>query len=254
MKVSQAARGRHAGPGFLTLVVVFATAAALPQGAVAQTMDDHIYTYLAFDELEWAPGIGDRPVVWDAQGWIGGDYDRLWLKTEGERSTREDEGDFEIQALYSRTVGAFWNAQAGVRLDRRYGGDGDGATRGLLAIGLEGLAPYWFEVASFVFVSQDGDVSARLEASWELLFTQRLVLEPELELDAAVQEVPDFGVGSGVNAVELGARLRYEIVREFAPYVGITWIRRTGGTADMARSAGAPVSDASFVAGLRVWY
>lgn len=219
----------------------------------AQVMDDHIYTYVSFDELEYVPGAPEEPVEYDGQMWIGGDYDRLWLKARGEQSTLETEGHFEGQALYSRAVSTFWNAQAGLRVDHRYR-SGPNDTRGLVVVGMEGLAPYWFEVESFLFVSQDGDVSARLEASYDLFFTQRLVLEPELELNAAVQEVPAFGIGSGLNDLELAARARYEIVRELAPYVGISWTRRLGETADIARLDGRAVSDANFVAGLRWWY
>lgn len=229
-------------------VVALAAASAGGAGPVhAQTMDDRVYTYVAFDELEYAPGFGERPVGYDAQAWIGGDYDRLWLKARGEHSTLATEGGFEAEALYSRTVSAFWNLQAGLGVDRRYG-EGTGVTRGLLAVGVEGLAPYWFEVETFLYVSHEGDVSAGLEASYELLFTQRLVLEPEVELGVAVQDVPELGVASGLDEIELAARLRYEILREFAPYVGISWVRERfpGGLAT--------ASDASFVAGLRWWY
>ena len=221
--------------------------------ASAQIMDRAVYTYAAFDELELAPSTDERSIELDAQAWIGGDYNRLWAKLRAEHATRGGEGGIEGQLLVSRTVSAFWNAQAGLRLDHHYGG-AENSSRVLLAIGLEGLAPYWFEVAAFVFVSQYGDVSARLEASYELLFTQRLILEPELELNVAIQDVPDFGVGSGLNDVELGARLRYEIVRELAPYLGITWLRRVGDTAEFGRALGADVSEGSLVLGLRVWY
>lgn len=233
--------------GALTAVSVY----ALP--AAAQTMDDKIYTYVLFDELEYVPGGAEEPVEYNGQMWIGGDFDRLWLKSRGEQSTLEREGRFEGQALYSRTTSAFWNTQVGVRVDHLYG-PGPNATRGHLALGIQGLAPYWFEVESFLFVSHEGDVSARVEASYELLFTQRLILEPEIELNGAVQSVPEFGVGSGLSDLELGARVRYEFAREFAPYVGISWVRLFGETADLARLGAGPVSDANFVAGLRWWY
>lgn len=221
--------------------------------AEAQTMDDHIYTYVSFDELEYRPGVaGEEPLAYDGEMWIGGDYDRLWLKTHGEQSTLEREGHLEAQALYSRAVSAFWNAQAGIRVDRRYGEDA--GTRGLLAAGFQGLAPYWLHLESFLFVSRDGDVSARLEAGYEMLFTQRLILEPEMRLDAAVQDVPEWGVGSGLSEMELAARLRYEIQRELAPYLGVTWARSVGRTADLARSEGDEVSRSSFVIGLHWWY
>ncbi len=219
----------------------------------AQTMDDMIYTYVSFDELEYVPGASEEPVEYKGQMWIGGDFERIWFKARGEQSTLEHEGDFEGQALYSRTTSAFWNTQVGLRVDHLYG-PGPGATRGHLALGVQGLAPYWFELESFLFVSHRGDVSARVEASYDLLFTQRLIVEPEFELNGAVQSVPQFGVGSGLTDFELGARVRYEIVRELAPYVGMSWVRLIGETADMARGAGAGVGNANFVAGLRWWY
>jgi copper resistance protein B len=221
------------------------------EAATAQMMGDHLYTYVAFDELEYVANGDERPVEVDGQGWIGGDDHRFWFKARAEAATGSREGRLEAQALYSRAVSAWWNLQAGLRLDRHYGEDVSG-TRGLFAVGVEGLAPYWFEVESFLYVSQRGDVSARLEASYDLLLTQRFVLEPELELNAAVQEVEEFGVGSGLGELELGARLRYEIVPEFAPYLGVSWLRLSGGTAAHLerRAAGG----ASLVAGLRWWY
>lgn len=216
-------------------------------------MDNQIHQFLLLDQLEYAPsGIGN-PVRYDGMGWIGGDYNRLWLFAEGEHLTAEGEGEAEVQALYGRLVAPFWDALVGVRLDTRYR-EGDNQTRGLLTVGLEGLAPYWFEVSPMLFVSQDGDVSARLTTEYELLFTQRLILQPRMELNAALQKVPEFGVGSGLNDVELGTRLRYEIRREFAPYVGINWTRRVGSTADLARAAGEDASNFSVVAGVRMWY
>ncbi len=173
------------------------------------------------------------------------------MRAEAEQSSTEANGEGEVQVLYGRQVAAFWDAVAGVRVDRRWG-DGT-ATRALLAAGLQGLAPYWFEVAPTLFVSQHGHLSARLEASYELLLTQRLIVEPELELNAAVQEVPEFGVGTGLNDIELGIRLRYEVRREFAPYVGFSWTRRVGKSADLARATGEDAGSGTFVAGLRVW-
>jgi len=222
-------------------------------GAAAQTMDDHVYWFLSFEELEYRPGPAEEPLVYDAEMWVGGDMDRLWLKAHGEQSTLEPAGHLEAQALYSRTVSPFWNAQVGLRLDRDYG-DGTGATRGHLAAGLQGLAPYWFHVESFLFLSQDADVSARLEVGWDMLFTQRLVLEPEVEVALALQDVPEWGVGSGLNQIELGARLRYEFLRELAPYVGWSWARRFGEASDLARAEGHEVSRGALVLGLHWWY
>lgn len=224
---------------------------ALAGRAETQVMDDHIYNFLLFDQFEFAPGGQGRPLSLDAIGWIGGDVNRLWVRAEGERLTAGAEGEGEAQALYGRLIAPYFDAVVGVRVDRRWGDGAD--TRGFLAAGLEGLAPYWFEVAPTLFVSQKGDMSARLEAEYELLFTQRLVLTPEVELNVALQEVPEWGIGKGLNDLELGLRLRYELRREFAPYVGYQWLRRIGDTADFAREGGERTSDGAFVAGVRLW-
>jgi copper resistance protein B len=219
----------------------------------AQIMDDHVFWKALADEFEYGPGPEERPLALDASFWIGGDYTRFWVKAEGEHSLAEAAGDVEMQFLYSRLIAPFWEVQVGPGFETVYGEDAS-RTRGLLILGLEGLAPYWFEVEPQLLVSHEGDISLALNASYELLFTQRLVLEPEIEASAAIQEVPEYGVGSGFNDLELAARLRYEFVREFAPYVGVVWERRFGDTADLARSAGENVDETRFVAGLRVWY
>jgi copper resistance protein B len=225
----------------------------VPAGVAAQTMDDHVYWKLLADELEYVPGPESRPIAFDASFWIGGDYNRVWVKAEGDRATVGSGGELEAQLLYSRLIAPFWELQAGLGLET-VSGEGESRTRGLAVIGLEGLAPYWFEVEPQLLVSHEGDIAFALNASYELLFTQRLVLEPELEMNAALQDVPEFGVGAGFSDLSLAARLRYEFVREFAPYVGVVWDRRFGATADLARAAGEDVEDTAFVAGLRVWY
>lgn len=175
---------------------------------------------------------------------------RIWLKTQGEYSPGRDEFEkAEVQLLYSRLVGYYWDLQARVRYDfepdpsRAYG-----------VIGLQGLAPGYFEVDTQAFVSENGDLSARLEADYDILITQRLILQPKAELNLAVQDVPEFGIGSGINDLELGLRLRYEISREFAPYVGISWERKLGETAQIARREGGDVDIFALVAGVRFWF
>ncbi len=218
-----------------------------------QLLDKKVFTFLLVEQLEYAPSGAERPILFDAQGWVGGDYNRLWVKAEGDIATTESTGDFEAQLLYSRFVARYWDFQAGLRFDSRFGGGGD-ASRALLVLGFQGLAPYWFELEPALFVSQDGDVSARLTASYDLLFSQRLIVVPDFEIGAAVQDVPELGIGSGFNDLELGIRARYEIVREFAPYVGFSWITLLGKTADLARSQGQPASDGRLVVGVRAWY
>lgn len=237
----------------LGATIVAILAVAMPATARAQVMDRAIHTYVLFDELEVLPRAEERPIEFDALAWIGGDLTRVWLKARGDLSTRQSVGQLEGQLLYGRLIRPFWDAQVGLRVDTHYG-EGAPGSRGLLAVGLQGLAPYWFEVESTLFVSQDGDVSVRIKSSYDLLFTQRLILQPELELNLATQEVPEFGVGSGLSDVELGARVRYEIVREFGPYAGISWLRRRGPTGDLVRGGDVNASETSFVAGLRWWY
>ena len=205
-----------------------------------------------FDQLEYAHGGKGRPLSLDATAWYGGAKDRLWLRAEGEQLTGKGGGEGEAQLFYGRLITAYFDALAGVRVDQHWGEES--ATRAHLAVGLTGLAPLRFEFSPTLFLSQDGDLSARLEAEYQLLITQRLVASPEIALNAAVQSVPDWGVGSGLNDAELGLRLRYEIRREFAPYVGYAWTRRFGETADLGRLEGGAVSEGGFVAGLRMWF
>lgn len=226
----------------ITILALIVPAAARAQ-PMPMAMDDRtILSYVSFDELEIVTAPEARPVAFSAQAWIGGDFNKVWMKARGEQPTHAGMGELESHLLYGRVVAPFWDVQTGLRLDTRYG-DGGGRTRSLLEVGLQGLAPYWFDLESTLFVSQDGDVSARLQASYELLFTQRLILEPEMQLDIAIQDVPSFGVKGGLSAIEASARARYEIIRELAPYVGISWVRRAGGD-----------GTSSFLAGIRWWH
>ena len=215
-------------------------------------MDDARYTFVLLDQLEVSPGATGSPLGVEGEAWHGGDFNRIWIKLEGEHSTQEPEGEGELQVLYGRLLAPFWDVQVGLRLDV-HRGEGEASTRALAVLGLEGLAPYWFEVEPAVFVSQDGHVSARLAASYDLFVTQRLIAQPSIEVNGALQDSEEFGVGSGLNDIEPGLRMRFEIAREFAPYIGASWVRRFGETADLLREAGAKVSDAVFVVGVRMW-
>jgi copper resistance protein B len=208
--------------------------------------------YVLTEVLELAPDLDARPARYDLLAWAGGAVNRGWFKADGEHATRGESGEAELQLLYGRLITPFWDAQIGLRFDVTYGND-DRRTRTHLAVGLQGLAPGWFELEPTLLVSQHGDVSANLTASYDLLFTQRLVLQPRLETRAAIQDVPEFRVGSGFNDVELALRARYELRREFAPYVGMLWSQRFGESADLARAAGEPARELSWVAGLRLW-
>ena len=169
------------------------------------------------------------------------------------RSANRLGGEAEVQTLYGRLIAPFWDFQVGVRYDE-FSGAGFDRSRGFAVIGLQGLAPYRFEVEPALFISQDGDVSARLTTTYEVLLTQRLILQPRLDFDAAVQAAEKFGVGEGINSLGLGLRLRYEIRREFAPYLGVTWLRRFGETADISRSEGGRAEDIAVVVGVRLWF
>lgn len=185
---------------------------------------------------------------WDGEFWYGGDINRLTIKSEGEGTFREN-AEGEVQALYSRAIGPYFNLQAGVRQDFAPGPDRTYAT-----IGFEGLAPYWFDVEGALFLSDKGHVFGRLEGYYDQRITQRLVLQPRLEFNLSAQDVPLSGLGSGLTDAEAGLRLRYEISREFAPYVGASWERQFGDTARLSRAAGERTGGFSVVAGIRAWF
>ncbi len=196
----------------------------------------------------------ESPNSVDAHGWIGGDFHRFWWKADVEQETRSPKaGEFDFQALYGRMIHPFWDAQAGVRLDRRYSGP-ERDTRTHVALGLQGTAPYWFEVEPTLFLRDDGDVSFELSASFEQLITQRLVIEPRIDVEAAFQDDHRREIGAGFNEVEFGLRLRYEFTRQLAPYAGVTWRRALGETAGLRRRVGEKVSEWAVVFGLRVWF
>lgn len=186
---------------------------------------------------------------WAGEAWFGGDINRLKLKTEGEGELGGGLEQAEIQALYSRALDPWWNLQAGVRHDIR-----PDPSRTYAVLGIEGVAPYWFHVEGLAFVSNKGDIHLRAEASIDQRITQRLILQPAVETNFALQDVGMLQIGSGLTDFELGMRLRYEIEPEFAPYVGVEWHRKAGDTARFSRLAGEDVSSVSAVAGVRFWF
>jgi copper resistance protein B len=202
-----------------------------------------------FNLAEFQVRDGKDGYRWDGQAWFGGDINRLWLKTEGEGAFREGVESAEIQALYSRAIGPYFNLQAGVRHDFQ-----PTPNRTYATVGFEGLAPYMFEVEGAVFISQKGDILGRLEGYYDQRITQRLILQPRVELNLAAQDVPENRIGAGLTDVELGLRLRYEIRREFAPYVGVSYQAKTGQTADFARADAKRPTSTSFVAGIHFWF
>ena len=210
--------------------------------------DDPLLMMLVVDQLEIRNNDGSDALVWDAEGWIGKDVDKLWIKTEGEYiSSRVEE--VELQALYSRAVAPFWDIQLGWRRNIR-----PTPNRDWLAFGVKGLAPYFFDIDVALFVGDAGRTSARLQVEYEIMLTQRLVLVPEIELNLYGKDDPATGIGSGLSNIEAGLRLRYEIRREFAPYIGLNWTKLYGDTADFARAEAADTDDIQFVLGVRVWF
>jgi copper resistance protein B len=202
-----------------------------------------------FDQLEARIQDGRDGYAWEGDAWYGGDYDRLWLKTEGEGEFGEALESAEVQALYSRAIDPWFNLQAGIRYDIRPKPD-----RAHLAVGILGLAPYWFEIDGALFLSDKGDLTARFEAEYDQRITNRLILQPRVEFDLAAQDVPELGIGAGLSSAEAGLRLRYEFKREFAPYIGVEYERRFGDTADFARAEGEKAGGWAFLIGLRSWF
>lgn len=207
------------------------------------------FSQLMLDRLEYRMGKGADGYHWEGEGWIGGDINRFAFKTEGEGAFGGPLERAEVQALYSRAIDPWFNLEAGVRHDIR-----PDPRRTYAVVGIEGLAPYWFEVSAQAFLSNRGDAHLRLEGSYDQRISQRLILQPAAEINVAAQDVPELGIGSGVSDVELGLRLRYEFAREFAPYVGVNWERKLGDTARFARADGERASATSLVMGVQFWF
>lgn len=210
--------------------------------------DDPLLAMLMIEQLEVRDTDEGNVTAWNAEAWLGKDLQKLWLKTEGEYHDGETE-EAELQLLYSQALSSFWNSQIGWRRDLR-----PKPTRDWLALGIKGLAPYMFDVDLALFIGEEGRSSARLDAEYEYLFTQRLILSPEVEANLYGKDDPELGIGAGLSDVTLGLRLRYEIRREFAPYVGVQWSGLYGDTADFAEAAGGDTSESMWVAGIRAWF
>lgn len=207
------------------------------------------YSLVTIDLLEVGFQKGRESYRFEGEAFTGGNINRFGIKFEGEGAFGERIDDLELQALYSRAIAPYWNLQAGVRYDIE-----PDPSRTYLVAGVEGIAPYWFKVNAAGFVSNEGEVRARLEASYDQRITQSLILQPRIEANFAFQDIPAIGVGSGLTDFEAGLRFRYEIKQEVAPYIGIEWSRKTGATARFARLAGDDPYTISLVAGIRIWF
>lgn len=204
---------------------------------------------ILIDQLEYRAQKGANGYAWEAEGWYGGDLNRFAFKTEGEGDVGGPLNRVEFQALYSKALDPWFNLQLGVRHDVR-----PQPQRTYAVLGIKGLAPYWIEVGGELFLSEKGDLLARVEASYDQRVTQQIVLQPSAQLNFAAQDVPELGIGSGLSDFEFGLRLRYEFAPEFAPYIGANWERKTGDGARYAREDGETVSATSLVAGVRFWF
>lgn len=256
----------------LLSTVTLAAAAAFSGTALAQTRADTYYppeemaaaraalhhatggarhAFFRTDRFEIRQQRDDEEVLlWDIDAWYGGAINRLWLKSEAEYSFDHNAfEELEVQALYSRAISPFFNLQTGIRHDFE-----PDAGRTHAVLGIQGEAPYWFEIDAALFLSDEGELTGAVETEYELRLTQRLLLQPRAELTWSAEAIPELGIGSGLGTIETGLRLRYEIRRQFAPYIGVEWGRQLGETGDFARAAGGRTDSTALVAGLRVWF
>lgn len=237
-----------AGPLHAADAAIGGEAMAAARKELGREMGGMGLSWFQADRLEYRAVAGRNGYLWDIQGFSGGDIDKLWFKSEGEGRFGAKAEHAEVQALWSRAIGPWWDLQLGLRHDFA------GPDRSHAVIGLQGTAPYEIEIDAALFVSDKGDVTARIETELDQRITQRLILQPRGELTLSAQDVPALGIGAGLDHGELGLRLRYEITRQFAPYVGVEHERRFGQSARYARAAGENAGETSVVAGLRLWF
>jgi copper resistance protein B len=218
-----------------------------PAAAMPPVMDRAIFAHVLLDQFEGRFNGNNPEFRWDGQGWVGTDYDKLWIKSEGTfGSGTLDDG--QHQFLYDRAVTTYFDVQAGLRsdLDSR-------PARNWAALGIQGLAPYFFDLELTGYASSEGHFAGKLQASYDLLITQRLILQPQIELNLYTKADPARLVGTGFSDIDTGLRLRYEISRKFAPYLGVVYEGKFGQTANFARRAGESTGDFRFVLGVRIW-
>ncbi|MGV6827509.1 MAG: copper resistance protein B [bacterium] len=229
-----------------TLIVLLA---ALSTPVFAASKDDPLLFKFMLDQFEVREADEGNPLVVEADAWIGKDINKAWFKADIERIDGEYE-QLEFQALYSRAISAYWDFQAGWRHDAKPSDE----KRDWAVLGFRGLAPYYFDIDASLYLGESGQTSLGLDAEYEVMLTQKWVLVPELQVNLFGKDDPDIGQGSGLSDIELGLRLRYEIRREFAPYIGVNWEKKFGQTADYAREEGEETSDLQFVVGFHAWF
>ena len=216
--------------------------------AYAGMEDDPTELKLMLDKFEVGRVDGNTVTAWEAGMWIGKDLNKVWLMSDGERVAGVNEGT-ENRLLYSRAISPFWDLQAGLRHDTV-----PGESRDYANIGIHGLAPYYFETDANLSLGKNNQLKLNVSFEYEMMLTQKWVLSPELELNAYTKDDTAMGIGSGLSDIGAGLRLRYEVKREFAPYIGINWGKKFGGTADLATAEGEKTSETMFVVGVRAWY
>ncbi len=233
--------------------VLDAAAKPAPESWGPPIHDNAVYSYTLFELFEYRfSDTGRDQIGWDTQGWIGNDDHKFWWKAEGDVILDgADEGDADLQALYAKPISAFWYLQAGVRYEQSWE-PGSTDERFSAALGVQGFAPYKFDVEPTLYLTDDGDLLAQFTASYDLYLTQRIVLQPRIELNASAQDLPGSNLGAGVNNIDFDLRLRYEFRRELAPYVGVRYGRLTGETAGIVRRSGGDDNDLFWLFGVRI--
>lgn len=229
-------------------LIVLAVTSVISTPVHAGMEDDPTLVKLMIDQFEQRSGDED-PIVLESDLWIGKDLHKLWFKADAERVDGETE-KAEVEARYSRAVAPYWDFQVGFRSDLKPSDE----KRNWLALGFRGLAPYFFDIDTALYIGEEGRSQLTFNTEYEVMFTQRLVLSPEMQLTLNGKEDKALGLGTGLSSAEFGLRLRYEIIREFAPYIGVNWEGTFGKTADYIEDAGGDSSDTQFVVGIRAWY
>lgn len=239
------ARDPHGYSGGYTLEKGPYSSPATPRLKLA---DEHIFASVLIDRLERGYGRDSNDTVYDGQAWFGNTYNRLVIKAEGDVAQGKLH-EARTELLWGHAIATFWDAQLGVRHD-----SGTGPERSWLALGVQGLAPYWFEVDAAAYIGENGRTALRLEAEYELLLTQKLILQPRIDVNYYGKSDPGREIGKGLSSGNIGLRLRYEITRQFAPYIGVERVNKFGDTADLARADGTRTEETRWVAGVRIWF
>jgi copper resistance protein B len=235
-------------PPFIPPITDEGREAAFPDVEGHTVHDQGLHYYVLLDQFEWQAAHDGSGLNLDSKGWIGGDRDRIWFRAEGD-SEEGRVGEAQAHVLYGRQFSRWWDVVGGIRQDFR-----PGSAQTWAAIGVQGLAPYWFEVEATAYIGASGRTHARFEVEYELLLTNRLILQPLVEAEIFGKSDPERGIGAGVSTTDAGFQLRYEFRRELAPYIGVAWNNKWGKTADFAEAAGEKTGGARFVTGLRLWF